>query len=71
MIRVLNDARAVTHSMNDSAQGHSFNVMNDFRKWAQKVGMVKQQCEAHIDRYRGMGLDSMKAGLAMVQKFHK
>ena len=69
-IRIINDARAIRGSLSMASEYSSFQVMDHFRKWAQKEGMSHSECESHINTNRGKGLDHLKAALAVVQKFH-
>lgn len=44
---------------------HSFEVVDKFRAWAKAMKLPKEQMEQSIDRWRGRGLDHLKAGLAV------
>lgn len=69
-IRIINDARAICGSLSAASEYISFQVVDHFRKWAQKEGIPPSKCESHINTNRGKGLDHLKAALAVVQKFH-
>ena len=49
---------------------HSFEVVDKFRKWAKQIGMPQNEVEHSIDRWRGKGLDHLKAGLAVEKMPH-
>ena len=50
---------------------HSFEVVDKFRKWAKQIGTPVQAVEQSIDRWRGKGLDHLKAGLAVEKTAHQ
>ena len=54
-----NDAGELHHAY------HSFEVVDKFRKWAKQIGIPQNEIECCIDRWRGKGLDHLKAGLAV------
>ena len=60
-----NDAGELHHAY------HSFEVVDKFRKWAKQIGVPVQAIEQSIDRWRGKGLDHLKAGLAVEKTAHQ
>lgn len=49
----------------------SFRLEDNFRKWAESVGMTNDQIDAHIRQSRGNGYDHLYASLQCIMKAHK